>query len=196
MKKTIILFTIVIFSLKSYSQNEINFIFKTLLVLDNAISLKLDDSITALNKEMLLENISLEVNELNTNMLKPNFFDNYRIYRFNLQDNKIDYKSDVPIIFNISSCSEFAIIYNEKTEKYYRIKGFKSNDFNSLINDIILYYERKLRPNDIVKNLIYLNYQGLDFECMYNALKDSPNNIWKYECMKVCTNAKPSHSSR
>lgn len=41
-----------------------------------------------------------------------------------------------------------------------------------------------------------MEIKELDFNCMYQYLKDSPKNRWKYPCISICTDGKPSHLNK
>jgi hypothetical protein len=179
-----------------YSQNNINSVFKSLLVLNGTITLKENDSTKVSKIETLISNIDLDIEELKSEDFIPSFFYDYKVYKFNVDTNKITLKKDIPIIINFGLCTEYILIFNHSLNKYYRIKGFKNNDFNSFLDDLILYNQEKIKLKQILKDLQLLNFKDLDFNCLYEASKDSPNNRWKYPCMFICTDAKSSHLSR
>ena len=193
MKVIIVFIFAVLFSVNCYSQDNINDIFKSLLVLNGTITLKENNKIKDSELETLISNIDLEIDELKSNTFSSTFFYDYKVYRFNLDTNKISLKDNIPVIFNFGLCTEYILIYNQVLGRYYRIKGFKNNDFNSLLNDIILYHDEKIKVKQVIKELESLNYKEIDFKCLYEALKDSPKNRWKYHCLSICTDAKPAH---
>jgi hypothetical protein len=145
--------------------------------------------------ETLINNVHLEIDELKTTELSPVFFIDYKLYKFNVGTNKIHVKNNISIKINFGQCTEYIIAYNDVLQKYYRLKGFSSSDFNTLMSDIILHYDNKLTSKEVVKNLEFLNYEELDFKCLLKYSKDSPKNRWKYPCMTICKDGGPSHIS-
>lgn len=184
------------YGLKSYSQEKVDNIFKILLILDNAITFKTKDSNENPDIQSLVMNIDLKVKEIENSLFKPIFFYNYKIYKFDVINDSIIVKNNLSTLSIFGECSEYIIILNEESQRYYRIKGFKQNDFSHLLNDIILHYDEKISEREVVKKLNLMEIKELDFNCMYQYLKDSPKNRWKYPCMSICTDGKPSHLNK
>ena len=170
-----------------YSQNDINNVFKTMLILDGCIKQEIkkqESDISLLNK-----NIQIEIDELISKRIEkifyPYYFEDYQIFSFTVGKNKII--SNETFYLNSSSCKTYILIFNIKNKRYYRVKGFNANDFNHLLADIINSNRIEISEREIVQDLDDLKLDGLDFQCLYKALKDSPKKRMEYPCMATCT---------
>lgn len=180
----------------SYSQKDVTITFQTLLILNSTITLEDQFESKESYLKILLENVDIEIEELKTKQFIPIYFSYYKVFRFDIVKNETIIKNNLPVVFKFGLCTEYVIVYNEDTKQYYRIKGFKSNDFGSLLNDIFKDGEEKLKVKEIIKELDLLSYDGLNFDCIYKALKDSPNNLKNYPCINSCMDPKSAHLSR
>lgn len=193
MIKNIITIILLIICVNASAQNSINTIFKTLLILDRSIGLKSNDSINNTLIKEINENVILNVKELKS-IDSPSFFLNFKIYSVDLEK-QIFLSNEIPLVLNKNVCTNYIIAFNSERQVFYRLKGFKNNDFNSLIRDIVIHSD-KIKSKEVVNELAKSNFEGIDFQCLYKAMNDLPNSHWKYPCLQICTNFVPSHISK
>lgn len=104
MRKTYLIIAIIVFTFKVNSQNQIESVFKTLLILDEVIYLD-NETRTESNIELLINNINLEISEIKITNNKASYIRNFIFYQFDINKNEIIYKSELPIIFKLGNCS-------------------------------------------------------------------------------------------
>jgi hypothetical protein len=130
----------------------------------------------------------------NWELTKSVFATHYQFYQLLAYDNQkkshtqnIIYKrklnSNEEQFFMIGGSCVLAI--NQKTGLSYRLKGFNSNDFLNFLSDFKEAYKEstgdKLSTSEFLKN--YKVY-GLDFQCLYQGLKQDNIDRDKYPCLK------------
>jgi len=196
MKIKALIFMLFSFLVNSYSQREVTDIFKTLLILNQSICFDDEYKSKEFKIENLLENVDIEIEELKPKQIIPLYLLNFKLYIFDIEKNNIIFKNKIPIVFKYGVCTEYIVAYNEKTMQFYRMKGFKCNDFIFLLNDIFKESDKKVKIKEIIKELDSLNFDNLNFDCMYKALKDSSNNLKNYPCILSCMDPKYAHLSR
>ncbi|TGN30235.1 hypothetical protein [Empedobacter tilapiae] len=117
---------------------------------------------------------------------------NISLYKFNTKKNKISISSnDIKIVYNSSSCDDYFIAVDE-FNKIYRLKGFSSNDFLFMLNDIQKNTYKRYKIIDIIKSFEELTNE-IEFKCIYKSLINFDLN---QDCLKSCSVGKPSHLSR
>jgi hypothetical protein len=138
----------------------------------NAVDLKLDTLKVAGSRELA----------------RSVFSSQYQFYRLLAYDKKsIIYKkklnSSEGQFFMISGNCILAI--NQRTGLSYRLQGFNGNDFLNFLSDFKEGYKES--TGDVLSTKDFLkNYQveGLDFECLYQGLKQDKIDREKYPCLK------------
>lgn len=97
-------------------------------------------------------------------------------------------KSDSSLfLFVENDCTNYVLAVNQTNGKTYRLKGFSGNDFFSLYvdNNKQLYYSNK---SGLTMKVFLRDYgvNGVDFRCLYGAVKSGEYNYVKYPCLKSC----------
>jgi hypothetical protein len=111
------------------------------------------------------------------------YMDDGRI-RF-INKNNMDIESDKMEFYDFSgsATTEYVLCINTKTGRSYRIYGFNGNDFFSLLRDYneIMNKRGRFSDKDFLKECWV---DGIDFKCLYKALKDSKRDGYsRYPCL-------------
>ena len=86
-----------------------------------------------------------------------------------------------------NECDEYIICIDKVSGLSYRLKGFRGNDFFSLMMEIKRQYRALYKENLDDKDFFSLyKVEGLDFRCIYEGLKSFNFQSDKYECLKPC----------
>lgn len=183
--------------LNGQTKSDIEDVFKMHLFLNrqNVVFRTMDSSI--IKNDSLYNSfknlISLKIENLRIDSALDGINDEfYKFYR--VQDSGIIYKRE---LFNDESkylslsCwmnGSYILAINQKTGASYRLKGFDINDFLGFLSEFkVLYFNNNSKK---LKNLKFFNkykVEDLDFNCLYEGLRNEKLNIEKYECLKKCS---------
>jgi len=189
-----------ILSIKIYAQQETDgkFLFKTWFFIEhvNVIS-RTEKTINC--KDSVLFNLYNNYLDLKLDTLKSSGFSaNYIFlsvvsYKNNkiVNDSAIQYKRSGYLSYlsiPVNNCEGYVLCVNKTNGKSYRIKGFSGNDFLCLLTEIKEQYF--LHNNKPLSNRFFFkNYttEGIDFNCIYNALVSGSYDNKLFPCLKHCS---------
>lgn len=130
----------------------------------------------------------------NWELTKSLFSSQYQFYQLLAYDNqKKIYTTNIIYKRKLNSNEEHFLIIkgscilaiNQKTGLSYKLKGFNSNDFFNFLSDFKEAYKEstgnKLSTKEFLKNY---KVDELDFECLYQGLKQDKVDREKYPCLK------------
>jgi hypothetical protein len=88
-------------------------------------------------------------------------------------------------------CNKYVLCVNQTTGLSYRLQGFSGNDFFSLLRDTKADYRSDNKKQ--LKNSIFFKknqVEGIDFACIFKALRKGSYNAEKYPCLYTCRGSK------
>lgn len=186
MKKIFFLSFLIICFVSVYSQNRYNIDTTKLLY---SAKLQILESESA---EFNQKNITVFLEKQQTSFLKSKGFSD--VY-FILIKNRASYfdsiftekhKEDFKKNLRFHACN-YVLSYNCRTGLYYKLKGFRNNDFEAFINDMI-------RTNNIMdftienKDVFMYSYyvEDLDLSCLWEYYFGKRKKRKEYDCVKSC----------
>lgn len=128
------------------------------------------------------DHTSISPNLLNSELIGSD----YHFYRINLKDDikfhetlysSTDHKDFFGVIYGFNE--DYILCVDHKSGQSYRIQGFDGNDFLDFLED---YCERERIS---VRNFLHWrSVEGIDFKCLYRALRSKERNRDKYPCLQ------------
>jgi len=190
MRVLIILFSVSIFlSSKAQTTVDGSFIFKTHLFLEkvNVVNIKGGAKGGELFS-FFIKNINLQLDTLHSIGFHENFLFLSLSPSNGVSYNYSNLKSDSSFFLFIDhDCSNYVLVVNKSNGMSYRLKGFRGNDFISLYSDI-KEYNKKLNYKKLGIRKFTRDYyvDGVDFACLYSAVKSKGYDSKRYPCLKNC----------
>lgn len=92
----------------------------------------------------------------------------------------------------INHCEGYTLAINRVTGRSYRLKGFRGNDFLTLLGDIKMDHKERMKGNKFLKAfrvdkfLKEYKVDGIDFICLYKALNSFKKR--NAACLSKCDN--------
>lgn len=183
MKKNGLVLITLFISILSFAQKgmDVEYLFKVQLFVDRP-GIK-NDSLY----NIFMKNISIKIDTLKTSI--P-FSEKYQFYRLSLKDEKnVSYApgfkvpdDDGAFLFDFSHgyTSDYILCIDIKNGICFRLLGFNSNDFLSFLTDYKETYT-SLSDKDILE---LLKVEGLDFKCLYKALRTKNLKRVAFPCLE------------
>lgn len=114
--------------------------------------------------------------------------ENFKILKFNLQKNGVEYDRDKLVaLFNSSFCDTYVLAIDSENNSY-KLSGFSKNDFLYFMNSIKKIFHDK--SSKYILNYLKDNIQEIDFDCIYKSVKNEKFDI---KCMVPCSEGIRSH---
>ncbi|WP_336703377.1 hypothetical protein [Chryseobacterium indologenes] len=177
----ILVFTIFISSF-SFSQT-VNEKFKINLIEDGILTIQDKNN---KNKYYNPELINMQFDTVKTTSIYLD--ENFRILKFNLKKNKVEYDRDKLVaLFNSSFCDTYVLAIDSENNSY-KLSGFSKNDLLYFINSIKKIFHDK--SSKYVLTYLKDNIQEIDFDCIYKSLK---NEKFDNRCIMSCSEGIRSH---
>ena len=82
---------------------------------------------------------------------------------------------------------DYILAYNCRTNLYYKLKGFRNNDFKSFINDMIRtdnIIDLSIEDKEIFTSLYFI--EDIDLSCLWEYYFGKINKNKNYNCVKSC----------
>ena len=161
---------------------EISFVIKLLLFQESPTSG------IEMNKELLADFLQMDVD---WDTLKSENFDDYIFLSVsptlkNPNNLSVEHFPIVP-----DNCKEYVVALSKDIGAFYRLKGFKINDFPSFIADLRDDQYFKLESYKSFKK--HFHVDNLDLGCLYKAFKDYGRDTEKYPCLSRCRDLMSTH---
>ncbi|MCA6069498.1 hypothetical protein JI747_020245 [Chryseobacterium sp. RG1] len=114
--------------------------------------------------------------------------ENFKILKFNLKKNNVEYNRDkLVVLFNSSFCETYILAIDSENNSY-KLSGFSKNDLLYFINSIKKIFHDK--SSKYVLTYLKDNIQEIDFDCIYKSLK---NEKFDSRCIISCAEGIRSH---
>lgn len=82
------------------------------------------------------------------------------------------------------NCKEYVIAFYKSSDKLYKLKGFRINDFSSFIQ--LLKKLNYPRLNSYRRFINYYQIDNVELGCLYKAFKNYRSNNKKNSCLSDC----------
>ncbi len=189
--KTLIL-SVILFCVSSHVKNKVSIenIFKLNLFIEEAFEIEKNGIISPPTLSDL-DDISFKIDTvISSSHIFISSISDIILFKTNLI-NKVK-EDKFTLLFQGGNCLKYYIALDKTNGKFFRLYGFKTNDFLNLLRELRNKSGHK-NEKALINDFSQTYGEDLDFNCIYNGLRSKSYDECTYPCLKVCTDGMPAH---